>query len=333
MLSTDFYQQHLNKVSRSFAFCISQLDLPLKAWVGLTYLVCRILDTIEDAAWESEQLQKKQFRDFDRFLNQPFPWEEVKSWSQNFPASLPEGERLLVEDSYQIFSDLHSQEMAPVRSVVQQLASRMSTGMQHFAGLRQRGELRLKNLTEVNQYCFFVAGLVGEALARLVAQVEPKFRMVNQRILEAHHFGLFLQKVNLLKDQGGDEKEGRFLVHDRREVFSSLEVNLQGAFRFLHHLPLRQRNFRLFCGWSLFLGLGTLEAIEKKSRSKLGRKAAENILLEVQARIENPAALENLFLAKAAELDLEVLNWSTCPIPETVTFHATGLVPSHSPSI
>jgi hypothetical protein len=30
----DFYQQQLDRVSRSFAFCIEQLPEPLRGWVG-----------------------------------------------------------------------------------------------------------------------------------------------------------------------------------------------------------------------------------------------------------------------------------------------------------
>ncbi len=45
----EFYQTHLDRVSRSFAFCIRQLPDPLRGWVGLSYLLCRILDTIEDS--------------------------------------------------------------------------------------------------------------------------------------------------------------------------------------------------------------------------------------------------------------------------------------------
>ena len=71
------------------------------------------------------------------------------------------------------------------------------------------GHLKLGSLKEVNQYCFFVAGVVGEALAKLVSHVEPQFQTAKFRILDAHHFGLFLQKVNILKDQVNDRGEGR----------------------------------------------------------------------------------------------------------------------------
>jgi len=65
-------------------------------------------------------------------------------------------------------------------------------------------------------------------------------------------FGLFLQKVNILKDQSGDEAVGRFLVPSRSLVLSGLLRDADGAFRYLLSLPEKDVGFRLFCAWSLF---------------------------------------------------------------------------------
>ena len=217
MLRIDFYQKHLDRVSRSFAYCISKLDAPLRGWVSLTYLICRILDTVEDAPWRKLSQQLRQFGEFDGFLEKPPQEENLKEWQKAFPEEIPEGEKLLLMDSALIFKDLHDVPFT-VRGVIQDMVECMSAGMQYYSRLRrQRGQLRLRNLREVNQYCFFVAGVVGETLARLVTVVEPQLKVAQRLVLEAHHFGLFLQKINLLKDQMDDEREGRFFVHSRPE--------------------------------------------------------------------------------------------------------------------
>ena len=50
MQTISFYQTHLDRVSRSFAFCIKKLESPLRQWVSLAYLLCRVLDTVEDSS-------------------------------------------------------------------------------------------------------------------------------------------------------------------------------------------------------------------------------------------------------------------------------------------
>jgi len=110
--------------------------------------------------------------------------------------------------------------------------------------------LRLLDLEDVWRYCCIVAGLVGElltALWGLGAGTAP-------RMLFAYHFGQFLQKVNILKDQAEDEAAGRFLVPDRRELLGSLRADADGA-RPLSDLAAGQRaGYRIFCAWSLMLG-------------------------------------------------------------------------------
>jgi hypothetical protein len=175
----------------------------------------------------------------------------------------------------------------------------MYRGMRHFLDRREQGALRLRTLAEVNQYCFFVAGLVGELLTDLVAQRWPSAPRNARNYLDAHHFGLFLQKINLLKDQAKDEKEGRFLVPSRTELLASLAKDAEGAIRYLQSLPLAEKGFRLFCAWSLFLGLASLPWIEKSRLlgifSKIPRVFTEALLRKVESLIDDNQALLKLF--------------------------------------
>src|SRR5690606_7054357 len=149
----------LDRVSRSFAYCIGRLDSPLRGWVSLTYLICRVLDTIEDARWRKKNKQLESFLRFESLIDSSENIETIQDWIAALPGDLPEGERLLVLDSNQLFSDLHG---APgsVREIIQELAGSMARGMRHFVARSESGALRLRNLQEVNQYCFFVAGVV-----------------------------------------------------------------------------------------------------------------------------------------------------------------------------
>lgn len=300
--SSQELQAHLDRVSRSFAFCIRQLPEPLRLWVGVSYLLCRLVDTIEDSDFAEGGAQEKAFDWFDRCISSPN--ESGFSLSKElFPLEITEGERLLLEDSEEIFKCFWGVE-PETRELISKLALSMSLGMRHFR-LRSQGQLRLADLKEVNQYCFFVAGLVGEMLLGFVSRVEPRFSVSRPRLLKAHHFGLFLQKVNLLKDQLKDQKLGRFLVPSRKELKASAGENAREAFNFLSELPLEQVEFRRFCAWSLFMGLNSMGRSKKPTRPE-----TEDLLLQVEERLQDNAKLKELFKTFSEKLD-----WKESSLP------------------
>lgn len=293
-----FYQPHLDRVSRSFAFCIARLEGEMREWVSLSYLLCRLLDTVEDASWPDQESQDQAFDLFRAFMEAPPSPEAVKGWAAMF-GDIDPGEKLLVEDSHHCFTNLHALPPA-VREKIRGPVMNMYRGMRHFLkDRREHGGLRLRTLAEVNQYCFFVAGLVGELLTELVSHRWPAIPRTARNYLDAHHFGLFLQKINLLKDQAKDEKEGRFLVPSRTELLASLGRDAEGAIRYLQSLPIAEKGFRLFCAWSLFLGLASLPWIERSRLlgifSKIPRIFTETLLKRVESLIDDNHALLTLF--------------------------------------
>ncbi len=293
-----YYQNHLNRVSRSFSFCIAKLEGDLREWVSLSYLLCRILDTIEDSEWSSNEQQSQAFLSFESFLTTAPRDSEVTAWAHGFPLNIDAGERELILDSIQCFSLFHSLPET-VKEKIRKPVMNMYRGMQHYSKKKElEGQLRLRSLSEVNQYCFFVAGLVGELLTDLVTLKWTAWEKKIQ-LRDAHHFGLFLQKINLLKDQQKDEKEGRFFIHSRQEVLQSLVHDAEGAIRYLQSLPLAERGFRIFCAWSLFLGLGSLPWIEKSNLlgklMKIPRLATELLLNRVESVIDDNQALIKMF--------------------------------------
>ncbi len=293
------YGVHLKRVSRSFAFCIEQLQPPHKEWMGLAYILCRILDTIEDALWADPSQQKEAFHQFNHFISADPNPQEVRQWLRTFPTTIPKGEALLLEKADLFFEDLHSLPL-PLKKHFQNSILTMSQGMEHFCTHKQHNnELHFQSMAEVNQYCFFVAGVVGELLTNVFTFVEPDYEVTPEVILNAFHFGLYLQKVNILKDQLGDESEGRHFIHSREEIRKSLATNVRGAFRYLTSLPLLQKNYRIFCGWSLFLGLASLPWIDRswkvKKLVKISRLETAALLSKVKSVINDNEALENLF--------------------------------------
>jgi phytoene/squalene synthetase len=286
MRSRDFYQRHLDAVSRSFALCIPQLDSPFRERVALSYLLLRVLDTVEDAPFQDRQLQQRQFETFRRFLRMPPARAQVDVFRASFLGQITEGERNLLADTQAFLEDAH-QLPAGARDVIFGAVDRMAQGMAAYQ-LRP-APLRLLDLEDVTRYCCIVAGLVGELLTRLWAlggEAPP-------RMIFAYRFGLFLQKVNILKDQAEDEEAGRFLVPDRREILASLRADAEGALAYLTSLPRAERGYRTFCAWSLMLGAASLPLMEGPKESHRAQTLA--LLARTAAIAQDNEALRRQF--------------------------------------
>jgi phytoene/squalene synthetase len=298
MRDLEFYQGHLDRVSRSFAFCIQKLEPPYRQWISLSYLLCRVLDTVEDSLWPSSKLQDDQYAEFHSFMERPPTHEATLAWSARFPLTIPTTEKQLLDESFELFDDLHALPQA-ARAVIQKTVGKMFEGMRYYSRRSQGGSLRLTDLSDVNRYCYFVAGVVGELLSQLYCVYRPDFKASPQFHTDALHFGLFLQKVNLLKDQRKDEREGRFLVPHRQVLLASLRKNARGAMDYLLSLPHNEKGYRTFCAWSLFLGAASLpwmeKAYESDDDSKIPRTVTQELLSAIEDVVQDNVTLENAF--------------------------------------
>lgn len=288
----DRVPQHLEAVSRSFAFCIARLEPQLREPIGLAYLLCRMLDTIEDTAWKSKAEQDAAYEHFLRALedrSRPFlssaskwPWDKFR-----------EGEQNLFRD-FEALRELWWVQRPEVRRAIDDCVRSMQRGMRGFRdSLELTGQrdpqttLELGSLGDVNRYCFFVAGVVGEMLTRVFRSEQADFAPASE---DVWRFGLFLQKVNILKDQHTDEVEGRHLVPTRRGVLRSTLQDAESAWRYIQSIPASWPGYQLFCAWSYFLGLETLVRLASQRNGEAGPVASRWETLEMIAEIENELA-------------------------------------------
>jgi len=74
--------------------------------------------------------------------------------------------------------------------------SRMARGMEKYL------DKRINTFEEFDEYCYYVGGTVGGLLTDLVIKNTRKASPVQRKALVAtrNHFGLFLQKVNIIRD-------------------------------------------------------------------------------------------------------------------------------------
>jgi phytoene/squalene synthetase len=286
MRPQEFYQAHLDAVSRSFALCIPQLEQPFRQRVALAYLLFRVLDTVEDAPFADRQEQQRLFEEFRTLLRERPTNGRAGQLAHAFPSGLTAAEAELLQVSDLLFADAWELP-EEARGILLGALDRMAQGMAAYA---RRGQLlRLVDVEDVSRYCCFVAGVVGEMLTRLWALDGGK----PPSMLAAYRFGLYLQKVNILKDQREDEAAGRFLVPDRGALLASLRDDARGALEYLTTLPRDARGYRTFCAWSLMLGATALSQLDAPAQSR--RAETLSLLGRTAEIVDDDAALSRLF--------------------------------------
>ena len=117
---------------------------------------------------------------------------------------------------------------------------------------------------------------------------------------QSFHFGFFLQKINLLKDSEADKSLGRCYFSSRESLRASLVINARYAMDYLKRIPIIEgRPYRLFCAWSLFIGLASLKWLDKnwqlQQNFKIKPRETYYIINQVRQLIDDNHALEKLF--------------------------------------
>ncbi len=216
-----FCQDILPQVSRTFALSIRFLPGSLGKAVLCGYLLCRIADTVEDDPEASIEMKihlldefLKCFDDVERADN----YRHLTKQVTGDPAHLE-----LVQNTHLVFEmyrGLTQQSQKTLRHWVYE----MVVGMRKFVILYPDG-LRIKDLEEYKEYCYYVAGTVGFLLTDLWYEHSPS---VDEELYLAlrktcAEFGEALQTVNILKDIAWDAKEEN-AIYVPQEAFYPTEA-------------------------------------------------------------------------------------------------------------
>jgi hydroxymethylglutaryl-CoA reductase len=288
-----FCSEILPSVSRTFALSIQALPLELRDAIGVAYLLCRIVDTVEDDRRLPPAVRGALFDAFDAVLARAAEG-DASSASEFEAKSAAAGlgpkphERLLCDRagaSFRVFASLPAEQRAAIFPSV----AEMSKGMRAYSERAdEEAGLRLRTLPDLEKYCYYVAGTVGELLTQLFALSFPVAPAARKELqARAISFGLGLQLVNILKDVAEDAERGDcflpqaeaeahgialadLLVPSERSKGLALLRHLSTRARF--HLdqaeeytllwPVQAAPVRLFCAVPLALALATLREVE-----------------------------------------------------------------------
>lgn len=289
---TDLYQ-HLNKVSRSFAITIPFMANPLKDYVALAYLLCRIVDTVEDDASALITDKITWLSDFSFLAGEEFADEDVLRQLQARALEITRNgssadDIALLKDTEAVVNLLLSYD-EDVRKIICHGVSILAFGMS--SSLRRTvAHEEIQNLDDVDNYCYFVAGVVGEMLAELFCLMEPKIDY--RELMElAVSFGEGLQLTNILRDRCKDEARGVHFLPNNSNADEILEFvaltqgHLDDAIEFISLLPKSScKGMRMFCLTNVAMAMYLLRQVARrpldpKCDYKISRSAAKRIFV------------------------------------------------------
>jgi len=311
-------------VSRTFALTIPQLPERLRPAITNAYLLCRIADTVEDSTEMAPQ-------DKDIHYQRLLAGLGDGNTAQTFATTLLESglihdplERELVAETpgvLRAFGELPDEQQAALRDCLHT----MCQGMADFEHLKSPYGLETSSC--MRDYCYIVAGCVGEMLTRLFADTHPKIHAQREEMLRLSvAFGQGLQMTNILKDVWDDQQRG--ICWLPRDVFAARGVDLAQAenwqdhpgyregIRYLvgvahHHLKLAQDytlripasevGMRRFCSWSIGMALSTLRNIAAQpgyssgQQVKISRRRMRLIIAANSLSVRNDTLLRGVF--------------------------------------
>ena len=213
----------LQGVSRTFALTIPELPSPLSRVVANAYLLCRIADTIEDDKHLPFSEKRKFSEQFIRVVAGRDPSESFAA--ELFPRlshSASAEEQDLVKNTSAVIRITHSFNPRQ-RAALERCIRIMADGMSRYQ--EENVSNGLKDQEDMDKYCYFVAGVVGEMLTELFCDYSDEIDRHRDELMRlAVSFGQGLQMTNILKDIWDDRKRGMCWLP--REVFARFGSDL-----------------------------------------------------------------------------------------------------------
>jgi len=265
----------LPKVSRSFALCIRVLPKPLNEQMMLSYLIYRIIDTIEDSG---APLGTKRAL-FDEFLSVLRPAKmdaaRVHSCKRGLCGKIDYTyEKELMENADAVVRAYYAQPKE-VRAYILKRGRTMARGMYDFQ------KKKIETFADQNNYSYYVAGVIGYLFTDLLHYngiITDELRRKLRKY--ARQFGLALQKVNILRDIAHDIRENRrywpqkliakynlsyesLCLKENREAamkvlakqVENARAYLESAMKYVLLLPKKALRVRMFCLIPLFMAI------------------------------------------------------------------------------
>ena len=304
----------LKEVSRTFYLSIQALPKDLHFYVGHSYLICRLLDTLEDAYDITVETKIKALDKAISCLKSSGNFDKNDDIFKHLAATsdIKPFEKVILENSFNIFECTNTFP-ENVQTVIRKWTIEMAEGMKKYAFGSDKRKVQLASVEELEDYTYYVAGTVGELLSQLFTLDHFKVPEKSKKIMfdNSIAFGKALQYVNIIKDSREDFEEDRcfipadllekksitleeFFKNDRKEDIKAIYIELIGkaekylddAIEYINVIPRRLWKIRLFCIWPVAMAYATLNGVKKdldefidtNKTYKISRKTVKSIV-------------------------------------------------------
>lgn len=331
-----FCKTSLEQVSRTFSRPIAMLPGRLEVAVSLGYLLCRVADTIEDHPNVGADIRGDLFRTFLEIMESGRdPADLAKGFE---PVAGDDAELTLARAMPTVMRVFRAQAPSTI-AISTRWVTEMARGMDLYTRRQPAGDgyLALYTVSDLDRYCYYVAGTVGHMLTELfvdemraggmddrsATQLERKLRE------DAESFAEGLQLVNILKDVTDDRARRVSFIprtsvaavgleldelvmpeHRRRAhaavgpLFDLARERLDGALRYALAIPKHEIGIRLFCLLPLWMAARTLVMARGNDAMfvpdaavKIRREEVEALIQECLTYVSDDAALETRYAA------------------------------------
>lgn len=292
----------LQGTSRTFALAIPLLKDDRRRQIGLSYLLFRVADSIEDAPEADVSIKLRLLRELRDELNSPLTSGDVPAdFSTNDRTDLcglwPENSathRLLCELP-RLLAMLNWTDFAPATAIRAALSQTID-GMTRFLASSELSlvQIQLQTVQDLRAYCYVVAGIVGEMLTDLFVShhaISPEIAGNLRRMSVG--FGECLQLTNILKDADSDALDGRVFIPASISRDAVLSLAFRATDDAKRYICLLEKNefpadVIAFCRFLCVLAEGTLGRLQNDNgASKLSRDDVRKLLATVSVPSSN----------------------------------------------
>ena len=289
-------EESLIRQSRSFAIPILKLEKRFKIPIMVEYNLNKTIDTIED----SSDLEVDEKIDLIKVFCEHLHLDRFSPEVRERMLEVTPEEEAFVFKNYEATISLYNTLSKEEKTLSKKWTTEMAEGMCGFL------KKSIDTLKDLNDYCYYVAGSTGIYLTNILKLKGSDIteKVFKKLVDNAVSFGLFLQKLNIIRDFVEDkivEKRSfwpqSYFEHekDRMKIlnkmcYETLKNDVPCAIEYFRNIPPYNDSYDYFIRFILCSGIEYLrilknnESVFSKTKVKLPKRFVQNLYAKVSTQ-------------------------------------------------